>query len=212
VPTAVSTWGTAIFAYLRHDNAGSIIGTLDPVTHVVTDRVRLGTNFLSAVTFTATDVGYGPNLFYYLRSGRTTLTTNIVSTFAINTVITFTTNQVTANTTNSVVSFATTNIVTATGMDICQARPVTAAADCPGPVAPPPRVSVIAAPSTANGAFKLSFPTMDGRLYTVQYKNALSDPAWTDLETVIGTGGDLPITDATAARQLSRFYRVIVMP
>jgi len=27
-------WGTDYFAYLRHDNTGSIIGTIDPVTHV----------------------------------------------------------------------------------------------------------------------------------------------------------------------------------
>ena len=71
VPSAVATWGTAIFAYLRHDNTGSIIGTINPVTHTVTDRLHLGTNFLTGFTFTATDVGYGPNLFYYLRPAGT---------------------------------------------------------------------------------------------------------------------------------------------
>jgi hypothetical protein len=67
VSGAVSSWGTGNFAFLRHDAIGSTIGTLNPVTHVVTDRISLGTNFLNALTFTAMDVGYGPNLFYYLR-------------------------------------------------------------------------------------------------------------------------------------------------
>jgi len=132
---AVSSWGTGLFAYLRHDDTGSIIGTIDPVTHIVTDRVDLGTNFLSALTFTATSVGYGPNLFYYLRPEGSTLTTNIVTTFTTNTLTTFTTNTVTTYMTNSVVSFTPTNTVAATGMDTCQARVVTAAANCLGPVA-----------------------------------------------------------------------------
>ena len=84
VPGAVSSWGAGIFAYLRHDNTGSIIGTIDPVTHVVTDRVSLGTNFLDALTFTATDVGYGLNLFYYLRPARTSQMTNTVAILTAN--------------------------------------------------------------------------------------------------------------------------------
>src|ERR1035437_5135205 len=156
VPSAVSTWGTAIFAYLRHDNTGSIIGSIDPVTHVVTDRVHLGTNFLTGLTFTATDVGYGPNLFYYLRPERSTYTTN------------------------SVVSFTPTNTVTATGMDILLVSNVTASANCIESVAPAPLVPVIGAPTMVNGIFSLSFPTEIGKSYTVQCKNTLTDPAWTD--------------------------------
>ena len=94
IPGTVSDWGSAIFAYLRHDSAGSIIGSIDPVTHIVTDRLRLGTNFINGLTFTATSVGYGPSLFYYLLPERTLLTTNIVTTFTINTVTNFTTNTV----------------------------------------------------------------------------------------------------------------------
>jgi len=125
VPSAVSTWGTAIFAYLRHTNTGSIIGTIDPVTHVATDRINLGTNFLNALTFTATDVGYGPNLFYYLRPGGTNMTTNTVTNFTTNIVITFTTNTLNTYTTNNLVSFTPTNTVTAFGTDTCQAAPWT---------------------------------------------------------------------------------------
>ena len=220
VPGAVSDWGTGIFAYLRHDEIGSIIGTIDPVTHAVTDRLSLGANFLSALTFTATDVGYGPNLFYHLRPEKSILTTNTVTIFTTNTVTTFTTNTVITYTTNSVVSFTPTNTVTATGLDICQARTVAAAADCFGSVTPaaqsvgtvPPLVPVIGAPTMANGFFSLSFPTENGKSYTVQYKNALNDPTWTDLATGVGTGENLPITDPTAAQQPRRFYRVMFTP
>ena len=111
VPGTIAGWGTAIFAYLRHDNVGSIIGTIDPVTHIVTDRIRLGTNFLKGLTFTATDVGYGPNLFYYLLPERTILSSNVVTTFTINTVTSFTTNTVATTVTNSVVTFMPTNTV-----------------------------------------------------------------------------------------------------
>jgi len=212
VPSAVSTWGTAIFAYLRHTNTGSIIGTIDPVTHVATDRINLGTNFLNALTFTATDVGYGPNLFYYLRPGGTNMTTNTVTNFTTNIVITFTTNTLNTYTTNNLVSFTPTNTVTAFGTDTCQARTVDAAANCLGPVTPPPLLVVLGSPHMANGLFSLPFPTVKGKSYTVQYKNTLNDPTWTVLETVVGTGGNLSIKDAAAAQRPARFYRVIVTP
>ncbi|MGD0652671.1 MAG: hypothetical protein ABSA97_16280, partial [Verrucomicrobiia bacterium] len=222
VPGAVSSWGTAIFAYLRHDNTGSIIGTIDPVTQVVTDRLSLGTNFLSALTFTATAVGYGPNLFYYLRPEGSTLTTNTVTTYTTNTVTTYITNTVSTYITNSVISFTPTNTVTATGMDTCQGRTVAAAADCLGPVVPAaliaqpvptvqPLVSVLSAPTMANGSFSLFLATENGKSYLMQYKNTLNDPTWTDLKTVAGTGGNVLITDAAAARQPTRFYRVMVV-
>jgi hypothetical protein len=212
-------WGTDYFAYLRHDNIGSIIGTIDPLTHVATDRWHLSTNFLSALTFTTTDVGYGANLFYYLRPESsalttnivTTFTTNIVTTYTTNTVITLTTNTVTTFTTNSVVSFTPTNTVTATGMDTCQSRIVTAAANCLGRIGPS-IVPAISAPMMAHGILSLSFPTENGKSYAMQYKNTLNDPTWTDLETVVGTGGNLTITDATAAQRWMRFYRVMATP
>jgi hypothetical protein len=229
VPGAVSTWGTAIFAYLRHDNTGSIIGTIDPVSHVLTDRLHLGTNFLTGLTFTTTDVGYGPNLFYYLRPAGTTLTTNTVTTYTTNTVATYTTNtvpgfitntvpgfitnRVTTYTTNSVVSFTPTNTVTAIGMGICQDS-VNATANCLPVVT---TVLIIGTPNVnADGFFSLSFPTEKGKSYTVQYKDALTDPTWTDLVppgSVPGTGGPLTIYDSSpAALHPSRFYRIMSTP
>lgn len=220
VPGAVSDWGTAQFAYLRHDTTGSIIGSINPVSQVVTDRVNLGTNFITSLTFTATDVGYGPNLFYYLRPERAAMTTNIVTTFTTNVVTTFTTNVVTTFVTNSTVTFMATNTVSTTGTDICQGRTVAAAANCSGPVAaaspPPPSGSatppVVSSPTFANGSVSLSFPTESGRSYTTQFKNTLSDPAWTTLETVAGTGGNMTTRYAVEPLTRSRFYRVIIAP
>jgi hypothetical protein len=195
VPGTVSTWGTAIFAYLRHDTNGSIIGTIDPVTHVVMDRLHLGANFLTGLTFTATDVGFGANLFYYLRPASTILTTN--------------TSNLPTYTTNIVVRFTPTNTVTAIGTDICQDS-VTAAADCYGPIVP----LVVVVGKTNNPAngflmFNLTFPTQSGRSYYVQYKNALTDPIWLLLLGPLpGDGSTWTLTDSILPGQPTRFYRI----
>ena len=213
VSGAVSTWGTSIFAYLRHNATGSIIGTINPVSHAVTDRISLGTNFLNALTFTATDVGYGPNLFYYLRPAAISLTTNIVTTFTSNTVITLTTNLVTTYTTNIVVSFTPTNNVNAVGLGLCQGQSVAAAANCLGSVSSQlfePEFG--AATVLANGIFSLSFHSQNGISYTVEYNNTLNNATWTSLETVIGTGANISITDPISTQRPTRFYRVILTP
>ena len=62
-------YGPIIFYYLRHGAGGlSTFGTITPggVVGVTTDEKVVGTNFV-ALTFSATDVGYGANLFYYVR-------------------------------------------------------------------------------------------------------------------------------------------------
>ena len=219
-------YGPNNFYYLRHDaNGASTFGTIfvtGPATAAVTDRFVVGNN-ASELTFTATDVGFGANLFYILRGGGLNLTTNIVTTFATNTVTTFTTNTVTLYTTNSIISLTPTNTVIATGIDICQALTVVAAANCLGPVAMAAalgqsvpmvqsQVSALFSPTMFKGSFRLTFPTESGKWYVVQYKNTWSDRVWTDLENVLGTGGNMPITDATAAQQPMRFYRVVSKP
>ncbi|GDY22278.1 hypothetical protein LBMAG56_36250 [Verrucomicrobiota bacterium] len=115
----------------------------------------------------------------------------------------------TTNPANGVVSFTTTNTVRASALDTCLSRVVVAAANCLGRVASAP---VVRAPTMANGSASLAFPTEAGKSYVVQYKNALSDPTWIDLETVVGTGGSLPVTDTTAGHQPARFYRIIGTP
>jgi hypothetical protein len=115
-------------------------------------------------------------------------------------------------TTNSVVTFTPTNTVSATGRDICQARTVSAAANCLGPIAQAARASVIGSPTLTNGLWSLSFPTENGKAYTLQYKNRFDDSVWINLGTVAGTGATLSLTDTTGVQPATRFYRVISTP
>lgn len=62
-------YGPVIFYSLSHDNAGvSSFGTIKPggAVGVVEDQFVAGNDF-DSITFSATDVGYGANLFYYVR-------------------------------------------------------------------------------------------------------------------------------------------------
>jgi hypothetical protein len=182
---------------------------------VATDRINLASNLLGALTFTATDVGYGANLFYYLRPEGALVTSNLVTTFTTNFVITLTTNTVTSYLTNSLVTFTPTNTVSAIGMDICLDRTVVAAANCLGAVSLTviePLTPLISAPTLTRGSFNLSIPTESGKSYIVQYKSQLTDSTWTNLQSVVGTGGLLIITNPTSPRQSSGFYRIMSTP
>ncbi len=124
-------YGADNFYYLRHDSLGnSTFGTIfvtGLISGNVTDRFLAGTN-VNELTFTPTDVLYGPNLFYYLRGTPkagciettyitntvTTLNTNAVTTFNTNTVTSFTTNTVTSFSTNGVTSFSTNTLASFT--------------------------------------------------------------------------------------------------
>jgi hypothetical protein len=65
-------YGANLFYYIRHDETTNQheFGTINPLTGVAVDRFGIGTRAddFDELTFTTTDVGYGPNLFYYLRS------------------------------------------------------------------------------------------------------------------------------------------------
>ena len=116
-------YGADDFYYLRHDNDGnSTFGTIfvtGLTTGNVTDRFLVGTN-VNELSFTPTDVLYGPNLFYYLRGTpkagcpQITFTTNTVTTFTTNIVTSFTTNTVTSFSTNTVTSFSTNTVTSFT--------------------------------------------------------------------------------------------------
>lgn len=63
--------------------------------------------------------------------------------------------------------------------------------------------------STASGsAVNLSFPSVAGHDYNVQYKTNLTDSVWQTLTTVSGTGTNLVVPGAGADR--ARFYRLFV--
>src|SRR5204863_9736381 len=66
-------YGPLLFYYISHDTAGvSTFGSITPGGDdgVTADHFVLGSRF-DALTFSATDVGYGPNLFYYVRHDAT---------------------------------------------------------------------------------------------------------------------------------------------
>jgi hypothetical protein len=219
-------YGANNFYYLRHDSAGvSTFGTISVsglTTATVTDRFAVGAN-ATELTFATTDTGYGPNLFYFLRAGAgglstntvMTITTNIVDVLTTNTFVVLTTNAVTTFTTN-IVAGAETDTVTASGIETCCTRTVTATATCPGPVqSVRPVIVSFGLPrlQLSDRAFELSFATQVGGSYTVQCKNSLSDPTWTDLPNmpISGTGEVLTITDSM--RDLpGRLYRVVRTP
>lgn len=59
----------------------------------------------------------------------------------------------------------------------------------------------------------VSWFSVPGKLYRVQYKNSLTDPVWSDLPgDVAATGGTTSKADTTKTEQPNRYYRVQVLP
>ncbi|MDQ6623444.1 MAG: hypothetical protein M3Y86_08165 [Verrucomicrobiota bacterium] len=74
---------------------------------------------------------------------------------------------------------------------------------------PAPRISEF---DLRSGKPRITFSTISGESYTVEYKNDLNAPAWTPLagaELISGTGSDVAVVDAdpSARDQKHRFYR-----
>jgi hypothetical protein len=63
--------------------------------------------------------------------------------------------------------------------------------------------------SLKSGAFTAFFGTAKGTSYVIEYKNAITDEAWTPLTTVTGTGDLKSFTDPGPLPP-TRFYRVRV--
>ena len=65
---------------------------------------------------------------------------------------------------------------------------------------------------TGDGYIQISFSTLPGRNYQVQYKNNLADATWTPLGgTVSGTGAAVNIYDDITSRP-QRFYQLLALP
>lgn len=60
-----------------------------------------------------------------------------------------------------------------------------------------------------SGGSHVTFPTQAGFTYTVQYKNNLNDPTWTNLSSVSGTGSPATVVDSTTGLA-HRFYRISI--
>lgn len=72
----------------------------------------------------------------------------------------------------------------------------------------PPVVSApIQNPTFSGNNFSFSIPSQSGRVYALEYKNNVTDQAWTALPLVAGNGTNLIMTDSTATNS-QRFYRV----
>ncbi len=102
-------YGANNFYYLRQNSDGvTTFGTIfvtGLTTATVTDRFVVG-DHAHELTFTATDTGYGPNLFYFLREG-TNFSTNVITTVTTNSTSVVQTNFVDIVTTNDVGSVST---------------------------------------------------------------------------------------------------------
>jgi uncharacterized repeat protein (TIGR01451 family) len=94
--------------------------------------------------------------------------------------------------------------VTATGQETCSGTTASNSIVC----------AVVTTPQIAskNGVDTVTFPTAKGGTYTVQYKNHLTDPTWSTLSTVAGTGSLVTITDPIVPGVPMRFYRILVSP
>jgi len=73
-----------------------------------------------------------------------------------------------------------------------------------------PRFSTVS--PTGDGYIQIAFNTLPGCNYQVQFKDHLTDPAWTALGTTVsGTGAPLSIYDEMSG-QPQRFYRLLALP
>ena len=73
----------------------------------------------------------------------------------------------------------------------------------------PPQTGALLTNGRLNATgFAISIPTASGRMYALEYKNSLSDPDWTALPLVAGTGKTLSLTDPNARFVSQRFSRV----
>lgn len=63
-----------------------------------------------------------------------------------------------------------------------------------------------------SGVVHLEWEATPGVAYRVQYKNALSDPQWVNLEDVVAGGEIASVNDPTAGESSKRFYRILVLP
>jgi hypothetical protein len=71
---------------------------------------------------------------------------------------------------------------------------------------------VILSMDLTNGVFTITWSSVAGQTYRVQYKNNLTDPSWTDLPPdVTATGPTASATDVVGSLP-QRFYRLFVLP
>ncbi len=98
--------------------------------------------------------------------------------------------------------------VSATGQSICGGTPVGSTTLCAGKQLVAPQITLIL---QTEGGIRLSWSATAGTVYQVQYKAALSDLEWSNLEgTVTATGPTASKVDP-AVSSSSRFYRIVAL-
>ncbi len=66
---------------------------------------------------------------------------------------------------------------------------------------------LLTSPIRSTNGFRVSLPAHSGRVYRLEYKNALTNGSWTALPLVAGVPGNLQLSDPSATNA-ARFYRV----
>ncbi|HXI52750.1 MAG TPA: hypothetical protein VNH84_14645, partial [Candidatus Saccharimonadales bacterium] len=74
-------------------------------------------------------------------------------------------------------------------------------------VATPPHTTIT---KGGNGQFSLSFDSIPGKTYRVEYKNSLNDAQWSVLKTQVATSSTLTVVDDLGGSG-QRFYRVVLV-
>ena len=77
-------------------------------------------------------------------------------------------------------------------------------------VAAPPRFTAVSRPST--GQIQISFPTLPGQTYQVQFKDQLTDPAWTPLGAPVAGNGTTVTQFDDPSSHPQRFYQLHARP
>ncbi|MEZ5328292.1 MAG: hypothetical protein R3F19_24875 [Verrucomicrobiales bacterium] len=59
----------------------------------------------------------------------------------------------------------------------------------------------------------ISWASVPGKSYRLQYKNTLSDPSWIEVPpTIVATGQTSSTVDQTSGTTVNRYYRIAVIP
>jgi hypothetical protein len=72
---------------------------------------------------------------------------------------------------------------------------------------PPRTTAPMSNPRLSNSGFSVEIPSQSGRVYGLEYKSTLNEPAWTRLPLAAGNGTNLVLCDPTAGAA-QRLYRV----
>ena len=90
------------------------------------------------------------------------------------------------------------------------AAPVNGDIGSPGTILNRPRFTQLG--TGGGGGFNMSFVTQSNLVYSIEYKNNLSDPDWTTLTNFTATSNLFSFNDLPAGTNSTRFYRVVVTP